>query len=91
MHRYGTGAHQVYRTEKAAAWRSVDTRDGGVYVALFNLSDGEKEISACWEELELEGAYTARELWSHQGQGTVEGKLAATLPAHGAKVYKLCK
>ena len=34
---------------------------------------------------------TARELWSHQGQGTVEGKLAATLPAHGAKVYKLCK
>ena len=48
MHRYGTGAHQVYRTEKAAAWRSVDTRDGGVYVALFNLSDGEKESSSCW-------------------------------------------
>ena len=91
MHRYGTGAHQVYRTDKAAAWRSVDTRDGGVYVALFNLSDGEKEISACWEKLELEGAYTARELWSHQDQGSVEGKLAATLPAHGAKVYKLCK
>ena len=91
MHRYGTGAHQVYRTDKAAAWRSVDTRDGGVYVALFNLSDGEKEISACWEELELEGAYTARELWSHQDQGSVEGKLAATLPTHGAKVYKLCK
>ena len=62
-----------------------------MYVALFNLSDGEKEISACWEELELEGAYTARELWSHQDQGSVEGKLAATLPAHGAKVYKLCK
>ena len=54
-------------------------------------SRGEKEVSACWEELELEGAYTARELWSHQGQGSVEGKLAATLPAHGAKVYKLCK
>ena len=91
MHRYGTGAHQVYRTDKAAAWRSVDTRDGGVYVALFNLSDGEKEVSACWEELELEGAYTARELWSHRDVGTVEGKLAAALPAHGAAVYKLSR
>lgn len=91
MHRYGTGAHQVYRTDKAAAWRSVDTRDGGVYVALFNLSDGEKEVSACWEELELEGTYTARELWSHGDVGTVEGKLAAVLPPHGAAVYKLSR
>ena len=91
MHRYGTGAHQVYRTDKAAAWRSVDTRDGGVYVALFNLSDGEKEVSACWEELELEGTYTARELWSHRDVGTVEGKLAAVLPPHGAAVYKLSR
>lgn len=91
MHRFGAGAHQVYRTDKAAVWRSVDTRDGGVYVALFNLSDGEKEVSACWEELELEGTYTARELWSHGDVGMVDGKLAAALPAHGAAVYKLSR
>ena len=67
MHRYGTGAHQVYRTDKAAAWRSVDTRDGGVYVALFNLSDGEKEVSACWEEL-VSAVWQAQPLAAPQRQ-----------------------
>ena len=52
---------------------------------------GERIRHSQAQELELEGAYTARELWSHQDQGSVEGKLAATLPTHGAKVYKLCK
>ena len=89
MHRFGEGAHQIYRTEKACAWRSVDTRNGSVYVALFNLSDQEQEITACFQELELSGAYTARELWTHQDQGTVEEKLAAVLPKHGAAVYRL--
>ena len=47
MHRFGEGAHQVYRTGETCAWRSADTRDGGTYVALFNLSDQQREVSAC--------------------------------------------
>ena len=91
MHRYGTGAHQVYRTEEAAAWRSVDTRDGSVYVALFNLSGQEREVSACWGELEVAGPYKIRELWAHRDLGTEKGKLCVALPAHGAAVYRLQK
>ncbi len=91
MHRYGTGAHQVYRTEEAAAWRSVDTRDGSVYVALFNLSGQEREVSACWGELEVAGPYKIRELWAHRDLGTEKGKLCVALPAHGAAVYRVQK
>ena len=37
-----------------------------------------------------EDGWTA-EQWSHRDGGTVEGKLAAALPAHGAAVYKLSR
>lgn len=91
MDQKGTDAHQVYRTEKACAWKSLDSEDGSVYVALFNLSDEEKEITACFEELELSGTYQIRDLWAGKDQGTVEGKVAATIAPHGAAVYKLTK
>ena len=91
MHRFGEGAHQVYRTEETCAWRSVDTRDGGTYVALFNLSDQQREVSACWEELGLSGPHAARDLWAHQDAGVLEGRVAAVLPPHGSAVYKLEK
>ena len=91
MDQKGTDAHQVYRTEKACAWKSLDSEDGSVYVALFNLSEEEKEITACFEELELSGTYQIRDLWAGKDQGTVEGKVAATIAPHGAAVYKLTK
>ena len=91
MDQKGTDAHQVYRTEKACAWKSLDSEDGSVYVALFNLSEEEKEITACFEELELSGTYQIRDLWAGKDQGTVEGKVAATIAPHGAAVFKLTK
>ena len=69
----------------------MDTRDGGTYVALFNLSDQQREVSACWEELGLSGPYAARDLWAHQDAGVLEGRAAAVLPPHGSAVYKLEK
>ena len=91
MNQQGRDAHQVYRTGTACAWKSVDSQDGGVYVALFNLSDEEKEITACFQELELSGEYHVRDLWSGEDKGTVDGKVSARLNPHGAAVYKLTK
>lgn len=91
MNQQGRDAHQVYRTGTACAWKSVDSQDGGVYVALFNLADEEKEITACFQELELSGEYHVRDLWSGDDKGTVDGKVSARLNPHGAAVYKLTK
>ena len=85
MHRYGTGAHQVYRTDKAAAWRSVDTRDGGVYVALFNLSEETRTVRVTGEM--LEGTYSAAsELWTGEKLHLADG-VTATLRKHDAAVF----
>ena len=91
MHRLGTGAHQVYRTERTCAWKSVDSEDGGVYVALFNLSDEEREVTACFEELELSGTYQVRDLWAGEEKGSAAEKVGAVIAPHGAVVYKLTK
>ncbi len=89
MHHWGEQAHQVYRTENACVWKSRNSKDGSVYAALFNLSDAEAEISVSLEELELSGAYFARELWEKRELGEIGASLSARLPAHGASVYRL--
>lgn len=89
MHRQGEEAHQIYRTEKACVWKSRDWEDGSVYVALFNLSDREAPVSACFEELDISGKFTVRDLWAGQDIGTENQKLEALIGPHGAAVYKL--
>ena len=89
MHRNGEGAHQVYRCDDAAVWRSRDWEDGTVYLAMFNLSDAPREVSVTFEELELSGVFTFRDLWARQEVGEDSEGLSVTLPPHGSGVYKL--
>ena len=89
MHRQGEEAHQVYRTEKACAWKSRDWEDGSTYVALFNLSDEEAEVTACFQELELSGKFAVRDLWAKEDQGEESETLRAKIGPHGAAVYQL--
>jgi len=39
----------------------------------------------------LRGKYNVRDLWNRKDMGPVEGVLSATLPPHGAGLYKLTK
>lgn len=91
MQRFGTDAHQVYRTEKACVWKSTDQEDGSVYAALFNLSDSAAQVTACFEELEIAGTYQVRDLWAKEDKGTETEKLSAWIAPHGAVVYRLKK
>ena len=91
MQRFGTNAHQVYRTEKACVWKSTDQEDGSVYAALFNLSDSAAQVTACFEELEIAGTYQVRDLWAKEDKGTETEKLSAWIAPHGAVVYRLKK
>ncbi|MBP3541142.1 MAG: glycoside hydrolase family 27 protein [Clostridia bacterium] len=70
-------ARQLQRTDSAAAWHSYD-EDGSEYLALFNLSDEEQEISA---EIDF-GGKAIRELWGRDDLLT--GANSARIPAHGA-------
>ena len=89
MHRCGTEAHQVRRTEKECVWTSRDAENGEVYLALFNLADEEAYVGAELSLLGLSGSFAVRDLWAREEIGEVSGRIGCSLPPHGAAVFAL--
>ena len=81
--KHSHGAEQIVRDDAQAAWHSMD-EDGSEYVALFNLSDDEREIA-----VKPIKAKRYRELWGRDFLLT--GATSAKLPAHGAALIRLEK
>jgi hypothetical protein len=64
--------------------------DGGDrYVALFNVSDKEREVSVALSLLGLGGKATVRDLWEGKDLGQVEGRVSARLASHGAGLFRV--
>lgn len=89
--KHSAGARQVMRDDNQAAWTSRDTLDGGIYAALFNLSDEKREISVTNEDLGICTiiGMTAEDLWCGETMTLQSDALDALVPPHGAKLYKL--
>jgi hypothetical protein len=64
-------------------------KPGDRYVALFNTTAKPKEVGIALSALDLRGAAQATDLWSGSTLGRVDGRLARTLPPHGAGLYRL--
>lgn len=81
---------QVCRNDEVAVWKNVDSADGSICVALFNLTEEEKEISVALDEVE-DGLADCRltELWEQTKSQTAGGCITATVPAHGVKAFRL--
>ncbi len=89
---------QLNRTEDFATWTALDQKTGDVYVALFNLSDETRSVSATIEEITLFNAMDAeaipanaavKELWTNERSSFEGDTLTATLAPHACAVYKL--
>ncbi len=81
-------AHQLYRTEEEIAW-IAPRRDGkGVYVAFFNISEEDREISLSLEDHDLSEYTNALEVWSKK-EYTLTGTLKEKVAKHGACVFSL--
>ena len=59
------------------------------YLALFNTTDKPKEIGIALRDLGKAGSVSVRDLWAGRSMGTASGRVAATLPPHGAGLYRL--
>lgn len=81
-------AHEVYRTEDCIAWMAPVKNERGCYVALFNISDSDKELSFSLADYELDCYQSAKELWSKKEYQN-KADLTATVPAHDAVVFRL--
>ena len=80
---------QVRRDKKECVWAAVAPESGENYIALFNLTDEEREMHADFEECKAmfpEGYYkhetgTTTEVWSNKP--ITDGELHGTVPPHG--------
>lgn len=78
------GAHQIMRNDECAAWHSFGD-DSGEYIALFNLSDSEREVSVP-ETVWTNKPVSIRELWGRDE--LVRNCTSAIVPAHGAVLIR---
>ncbi len=83
-----SGATEVMNEDGKIAWKTTDA-EGNVFVGLFNTTDEETEVSCDFARLGLAGEKKVRDLWKKKEIGTVKDSIAAVIPAHGAKLYKL--
>lgn len=81
---------QVCRNDEMAVWKNTDSADDSICVALFNLTEEEKEISVALDEVEDGLAdCSLTELWDQTKSQTAGGSIIATVPAHGVKAFRL--
>ena len=87
---------QILRNDEMAVWENTDCADGHVTVAIFNLSDEDGMRSVSLETLGIEGedgtvpqTMQLHELWDKTNSTITDGTIAAEVPAHGVKVFRL--
>ena len=58
-------------------------------VVLFNRSEKAAAMSVKFEDLNLVGLATVRNLWNHTDLGNIDSRFTATVPSHGVVVLKV--
>jgi len=82
-------ASQICRDDNRAVWVSKNQKTEDFYVAFFNLSDEETELTMLLEELSLKESVSARELWDGEMVEMKDGVFRAQIAAHGCKVFQV--
>jgi hypothetical protein len=84
----GAAPRQLYKRDGSMVWVS-EAGGGAKYVALFNISDVEKEVVLDLSLLGWKRAVKVRDLWKRADAGLFTKKYAASIHAHGAILLKI--
>ena len=92
-------SRQVLRNETDCVWAAVHPNGREAYVAVFNLADESREAVVSLEECasmfpgneDLFAVTELEEIWSRQPAAVSDGSIPGDIPAHGVKLYHICK
>ncbi|MEV6286725.1 fibronectin type III domain-containing protein [Kribbella sp. NPDC051770] len=84
----GVPARPLNQDQLQQTWYAKNP-DGSVTVGLFNLADTAATVTGDFAQLGLSGKASVRDVWAARTARNVSGKVSATLPAHGSKLYKI--
>lgn len=85
----GRNAHQVFNRDGLIAWASDVPDSADKFVALFNTTDRAAKVSVALSELGWSGSVKVRDLWTQKTAGEFASHYDATLPPHGAGLYRI--
>ncbi|PZQ55408.1 MAG: alpha-galactosidase [Novosphingobium pentaromativorans] len=77
----------LFLDDGTKVWTARAEGGGERYVALFNVSDKEREVSVPLSLLDLGAKASVRDLWEGKDLGVVEGRVSARLASHGAGLF----
>lgn len=86
------GNRPLFDREGAVAWVAAVPGLRDRYVALFSTRDprfGATSIRVPLPDLGVAGRCRVRDLWQHRDLGVVDGEIVATVPGHGAVLYRV--
>jgi len=87
----GTPARPVSMATQQQVWYSLQA-DGSYTVALFNLGQTEKDITATFSDLGLSGTATVRRSVGPQGSRKANGSFTADdIPIHGVRLLRITR
>jgi hypothetical protein len=85
----GRNGRELFRRGDQLVWQADLPETGDRALALFNLADETQPFELSSKELpELEGAWF-RDVWLRESSGRLSGSLPVSLPAHGAKLFRV--
>jgi alpha-galactosidase len=85
---HSKGNRPVVTTDEVVVWTARPESGGDSYVAVFNLSDGERTVRYTWGDLGMAAPrYGLRDLWARAESGTAAA-LEVTLPPHASALYR---
>ncbi len=85
-----TNNREFLREGDAIVWTADAIGSPNKYLALFNVNDSARaKIDIHLKDLGIAGRCHVRDLWKKTGAGHVKAIFAATIPPHGAGLYKI--
>jgi hypothetical protein len=84
----GLPARPVTPVGDAQVW-GVKNADGSYTIALFNLGAKPTTVSGYFSSFGFDGVAKVRDLWRQKDVGNADGSVAAKLPAHGSRLFKV--
>lgn len=85
----GVDPLQLYKNDDSMVWYAHVPHSRDIYVALFNISDIEHEVSIDFSSLGLKGKIMVRDLWEKQNKGPYKNTFSKAINKHGAQLLRL--
>jgi hypothetical protein len=86
----GANSRQVHFVpDQEVVWASDAPTTGDHNVALFNLSDSPRKVTADFKACQASACCKVRDLWRHKDLGLAEDELTVELPPHASALFKL--